>query len=119
MSDEKPTHTNQSKPELSGFVRALSEPLSKHGWPSWLVYVMAGLGLIYILNPTFGILELIPDNLPIIGNLDEGVAVMLLLGGIVEVLEGRKYARAKKADQPAQPKANVTRKQPENAHRDN
>ena len=35
------------------------------------------LGLIcvvYLLNPTAGILELIPDNIPIAGNLDEGLA---------------------------------------------
>ena len=35
--------------------------------------------LLYILNPTAGIFELIPDNLPIIGNLDEAAAVAGLL----------------------------------------
>ena len=35
--------------------------------------------LIYILNPTAGIFELIPDNLPLIGNLDEAAAVAGLL----------------------------------------
>ena len=35
--------------------------------------------LIYILNPTAGIFELIPDNLPIIGNLDEAAAFATLL----------------------------------------
>jgi len=42
-----------------------------------------GLGLIaviYLLNPGAGIFELIPDNLPYIGNLDEAAAVALLLG---------------------------------------
>ena len=37
------------------------------------------LGAIYLLNPTAGILELIPDNLPVIGNLDEAAAVLLVL----------------------------------------
>lgn len=44
--------------------------------------VIFGLGLIsalYILNPTAGIFEIIPDNLPFIGNLDEAAAVALLL----------------------------------------
>lgn len=36
-------------------------------------------GLIYLLNPTAGVFELLPDNLPIIGNLDEASAVMLIL----------------------------------------
>ncbi len=94
MSDPNP-QKNETKKELSGFVRALSEPLSKHGWPSWLVYIFGLIGLIYILNPTLGVLEFIPDNLPIIGNLDESVAVMLILAGIVEALEGKKYRRTK------------------------
>ncbi|NLW73035.1 MAG: DUF1232 domain-containing protein [Chloroflexi bacterium] len=51
---------------------------------------MAILGLIYILNPTFGVFELIPDNVPFIGNLDEGVAFMLILAGLVEFFEGNK-----------------------------
>ena len=39
-----------------------------------------GLGLIYILNPTAGILELLPDNIPFVGNLDEAAAAVLVLG---------------------------------------
>jgi hypothetical protein len=35
--------------------------------------------LIYLLNPGAGIFELIPDNLPFIGNLDEAAAVGGLL----------------------------------------
>jgi uncharacterized membrane protein YkvA (DUF1232 family) len=93
---EKPVKQNQQNRELSGFVRGLSEPLSKYGWPSWLVYVLAVIGVVYILNPTLGILEFIPDNLPIIGNLDESVAVMLILAGIVEALEGKKYQKTSK-----------------------
>ena len=36
-------------------------------------------GVIYILNPTAGFFEILPDNLPIIGNLDEASAVLLIL----------------------------------------
>jgi hypothetical protein len=50
---------------------------------------MSLIGLIYILNPGFGFLELIPDNLPFVGNLDEGVAMMLIWYGLVEFFEGR------------------------------
>ncbi len=35
--------------------------------------------LIYLLNPGAGIFELIPDNLPIVGNLDEAAALTILL----------------------------------------
>jgi uncharacterized membrane protein YkvA (DUF1232 family) len=37
------------------------------------------VGIIYILNPTAGIIEIIPDNIPYIGNLDEAGAVLLIL----------------------------------------
>lgn len=62
-------------------------PLSSYGVPRWLVYVVATIGLVYILNPTFGLVELIPDNLPIIGNLDEGGAFLLVMYGVLEFLE--------------------------------
>ncbi len=91
MPDElTPIKTENERQQMSGFVRALSEPLSKHGWPTWLVYVLAVIGVVYLLNPTLGVLELLPDNLPFIGNLDESAAVMLVLAGIVEMLEGKK-----------------------------
>lgn len=42
---------------------------------------MTGIvGIIYILNPTAGIIEIIPDNIPLIGNLDEAAAIILILG---------------------------------------
>ena len=96
MSEMLTPNDQDEKKQLSGFVKALSEPLSKYGWPVWLVYLLAVVGLIYILNPTFGIFEFIPDNLPIIGNLDESVAVMLVLAGIVEALEGHRYRKETK-----------------------
>lgn len=79
---------------LSTFVKRISEPLSKHGWPAWLVYLFAALGFIYMLNPTAGLIEFIPDNIPVIGNLDEGVAFMLVLAGFVEFFEGWKYRKS-------------------------
>lgn len=37
------------------------------------------IGVIYLINPTAGIIEIIPDNIPYIGNLDEVGAVLLIL----------------------------------------
>ncbi|UCF68363.1 MAG: DUF1232 domain-containing protein [Acidobacteriota bacterium] len=34
---------------------------------------------LYLINPTAGIFELLPDNLPLIGNIDEAAAAGLLL----------------------------------------
>lgn len=43
------------------------------------IFLLALFCLLYILNPAAGIFELIPDNLPLIGNLDEAAAVTTLL----------------------------------------
>ena len=45
-------------------------------------FLVALLGLFcgwYLLNPTWGVIEMIPDNLPIVGNLDEATAAAILL----------------------------------------
>ena len=44
-------------------------------------YGIFGLGLFaafYLLNPGAGIFEILPDNIPLIGNLDEAAAAALL-----------------------------------------
>lgn len=62
----------------------LRVPLSFRGWPKWLVFALSAVGVLYILNPTLGVFEFLPDNLPIIGNLDEGLAYLLVYYGIME-----------------------------------
>ncbi len=62
-------------------------PLSSRGVPRWLVLALGALSFLYILNPTMGIIELIPDNLPIIGNLDEGVAFLLIMYAVRELVD--------------------------------
>lgn len=44
-----------------------------------IVLLLGLLGVIYLLNPGSGIFELIPDNLPFIGNLDDAAALALLV----------------------------------------
>jgi len=66
------------------------KPLTSYGIPRWLVLVLSAFGFLYILNPTFGLIEFIPDNLPIIGNLDEGVAFLLVMYGVLELMEGNR-----------------------------
>ncbi|MDF1850438.1 MAG: DUF1232 domain-containing protein [Verrucomicrobiales bacterium] len=44
--------------------------------------IVAGLGAFsafYLFNPGAGVIELIPDNIPFIGNLDEAAAAGLLI----------------------------------------
>ncbi|MDW8215506.1 MAG: DUF1232 domain-containing protein [Roseiflexaceae bacterium] len=40
------------------------------------------LGVVYLINPAAGVLEMIPDALPVIGNLDEAAATALIIWGI-------------------------------------
>lgn len=40
---------------------------------------MAFVALVYMMFPTLGIFELIPDAIPIIGSLDEGAATLIIL----------------------------------------
>lgn len=42
--------------------------------------VLAILSTVYLLNPGAGFIEIIPDNLPFVGNFDEAAAAALLLG---------------------------------------
>lgn len=46
------------------------------------------IGGIYLINPTAGLIEILPDVLPFVGNLDEAGATVLLLYGINELRGG-------------------------------
>ena len=41
---------------------------------TFLVTLAGIVAFIYLLNPTFGIFELLPDNIPLIGNVDDATA---------------------------------------------
>ncbi len=49
---------------------------------SIVVGLFGALGAVYLVNPTAGFLELIPDNIPVIGNLDEAAAAMLVISAL-------------------------------------
>ncbi|MEA3210665.1 MAG: hypothetical protein QOE70_3722 [Chthoniobacter sp.] len=46
---------------------------------SLFVFLLGVLATLYLLNPGAGFIELIPDNIPFLGNLDEAAATGLLL----------------------------------------
>ncbi len=48
-------------------------------WTRVLAGLILVLSLIYIGNPTGGVMELLLDNVPGVGNLDEGAAAYLAL----------------------------------------
>jgi uncharacterized membrane protein YkvA (DUF1232 family) len=44
-----------------------------------LILGLAAIALIYLVYPSLGLFELIPDAIPIIGNLDEAGAILILV----------------------------------------
>ncbi len=46
------------------------------------VSILGILSFIYLLNPTWGVFEILPDNLPLVGNIDEALAMAILLGAL-------------------------------------
>ena len=39
---------------------------------------LALISVVYLINPTAGVFELLPDNIPFIGNIDETLAAYVL-----------------------------------------
>ncbi|MCB1147452.1 MAG: DUF1232 domain-containing protein [Leptospiraceae bacterium] len=58
-----------------------------------LVGAWAIVCAIYLVNPGAGVIELIPDNVPFVGNLDEAAATAFLIYALryfgANILEGR------------------------------
>jgi uncharacterized membrane protein YkvA (DUF1232 family) len=53
-------------------------------------YIFLAISVIYLLNPSAGIWEIIPDNIPIIGNLDEVAAVLIGLDALKSIRKNKK-----------------------------
>jgi len=48
----------------------------------FIVAAIGSISLLYLFNPGMGLFEFVPDNIPLIGNLDEATAVYLLLSSL-------------------------------------
>lgn len=61
-----------------------------------LKLVVGGAAVLYLMNLTFGVVEVLPDNMPLVGNLDEGavaiVADEFLLNGAIRKLISKNQA---------------------------
>jgi hypothetical protein len=55
-----------------------AEPIEQPTWARALAWATIALGSLYMINPTAGIFELLPDNLPVLGNLDEAAILFLM-----------------------------------------
>ncbi len=65
--ENKENQTEKNPPEKKGVVNSI------------IVGVLGAVSAVYLFNPGAGFIELIPDNIPIIGNLDEAAAAALLI----------------------------------------
>jgi hypothetical protein len=72
------------------WIKEINNMNTKKELPSWLIYFLTLVGVIYLLNPSGGVIELIPDNIPIIGNLDEAAAAFLVWQGLDHYIKFRK-----------------------------
>jgi hypothetical protein len=63
-------------------VEEMMLPQERPGWAKALAWATVALGAVYVINPGAGIIELLPDNLPIIGNLDEAAILFLMFGAM-------------------------------------
>ena len=47
-----------------------------------IVAIIGILAFLYLINPGLGVFEIIPDNMPLVGNLDDATAVFLLISAL-------------------------------------
>lgn len=69
---------------------------------TFLVGLVGLASALYLFNPTAGIFELIPDNFPVIGNLDEAAAAAFLISALAYfgIDFGRLFGKAREAGRP-------------------
>jgi len=51
-------------------------------WAKIVAWSTIAAGAVYMINPTAGIFELLPDNLPVVGNLDEAAVVFIMFAAM-------------------------------------
>lgn len=49
---------------------------------SFFVAILGVFCVVYLVFPTFGVFEALPDNLPFIGNLDEATVTAILIASL-------------------------------------
>lgn len=78
-----------ASPDLARRPAGLSVPRERGCLGSVVAAAGVLLGSVYVANPTLGLFELLPDNLPLFGNLDEAAATTLIVLGL-QYLFGRR-----------------------------
>jgi uncharacterized membrane protein YkvA (DUF1232 family) len=71
---------------------------NKKTMPLPMLIGMILFSLVYLVNPTAGLLEFIPDNVPFFGNLDEAGATTMLIWAISELRNRRSVPQSPPKD---------------------
>lgn len=80
MSDEFEDIGEELEEPVEGEI--VPEPKQQPGWAKTIAWTTIILGGLYIVNPTAGIFELLPDALPLVGNLDEAAVMFLIFSAM-------------------------------------
>lgn len=68
------------------------------GFKVLLYSLGAAAGALYLVNPTAGVFELLPDNLPFVGNLDEALFTALFIESVRRLRRTSKAGAARATD---------------------
>jgi hypothetical protein len=74
-----PDERSSAESVRTGTVEPARDEASRSMVGTVVAVVFAALCGVYLANPTLGVFELIPDNLPFVGNLDEATATAILI----------------------------------------
>jgi hypothetical protein len=75
---QEPTEFIESRDEEQKPILPPEQPL----WAKIVAWATIAAGSIYMINPGLGVFELLPDNLPIVGNLDEAAVVFIMFAAL-------------------------------------
>ena len=74
-----PDEPSSAERVRTGTVESASEEAPRSLVGTALAVLVATLCGVYLANPTLGVFEIIPDNIPFVGNIDEATATAILI----------------------------------------
>jgi hypothetical protein len=74
------TTSEPNRQTVHGEVYPPAPPIAQHQWAERGAAIVGIIvAILYLSNIGFGLVELLPDNLPVVGNLDEAFFTLMLV----------------------------------------